>query len=114
MSDSPPRIPGYVVGSALGRGGMGTVYRAVELATSREVALKWLPATAREALRARFAREARAAAALKHPHIVPIYTAGSTPDGDYIVMELVRGRALDEATKERDQLAIIRCIAKVG
>jgi serine/threonine protein kinase len=75
---APPAIPGFEVGEALGKGGMGVVYRARELATARDVAIKWLPARSDEVLRKRFEREARAAAAVRHPNIVPILSAGST------------------------------------
>jgi len=81
--------------ATLGAGGIGTVYRAVEVEGGQEVALKLLHDDFgdREA-RLRFEREARALAALHHPHVVPIRgfgVAGRTP---YLVMELLPGRTL--------------------
>jgi serine/threonine-protein kinase len=63
----------YRVEQLLGRGGMGAVYRATELALDREVAIKVLPPErgADEDSRARFRREARTAARLSHPNILP-------------------------------------------
>jgi hypothetical protein len=79
---------------------MGVVYRAREVSTDREVALKWLPRSG-SALDARFEREARAAAAVRHPGIVTVHTAGETPDGRFIVMELIEGFALSDAIENR-------------
>ena len=82
----------------LGAGGMGTVYRAHDPRLARDIALKILPdnvARDAESL-ARFTREARAVAALNHPHIVTIH---STEDADglrFITMEVVEGRTLDQ------------------
>jgi hypothetical protein len=98
---APPSIPGFEIGALLARGGMGTIWRAREVSTARDVALKWLPARADEMLRKRFEREARAAAAVRHPNIVPILSAGTTPAGHYIAMELVDGFALSEALDAR-------------
>src|SRR5580658_10779607 len=86
-----PEVPGYQIGELLGQGGMGAVFRAHELATDREVAIKWIPSTVPARLRQRFEREARAAARTRHPNIVTIYGAGEAPRGFYIAMELVRG-----------------------
>src|SRR4051812_38737411 len=96
-----PAIPGLEVGEPLGRGGMGVVFRAREVATGRAVAVKWLPARADEALRRRFEREARALAAVRHPHIVPVLSAGSVAEGSFIVMELVDGFTLSDALVAR-------------
>ncbi|MBI3722856.1 serine/threonine protein kinase [bacterium] len=90
----PPVIPGYSLGELLGRGGMGVVYSAHHDPTGRDVALKWLPATAHPHMRQRFIREARVAASLRHPHIVTVFDAGPAPDGDFIAMELVPGMPL--------------------
>src|SRR5262245_36229046 len=70
-----PTIPGYRLFSILGRGGMGTVYGAVQLEMDREVALKLLSPGGRDAasVRGRFTREVRALAHIEHPNIVPVY-----------------------------------------
>ena len=74
---------------------MGVVYRATDLELRREVAVKVLPgsATTPEA-RERLLREARAAAALNHPHIVAVYDVGETQGTPFLVMELVHGPSL--------------------
>ena len=86
----------YRVDRLLGRGGMGAVYLAHEAGLDREVAIKVLPperATA-EATRERFRREARTAARLNHPHIVPLHAFGEHEDTAYYVMGYVRGESL--------------------
>jgi serine/threonine protein kinase/Tol biopolymer transport system component len=87
----------YGILGLLGRGGMGEVYRATDSRLGREVAVKVLPAhTAADAEhRARLEREARAIAALSHPHICTLHDIGRSGETDYIVMELVHGETLD-------------------
>src|SRR5258708_21478618 len=92
------RLGSYEVLAPLGAGGMGEVYRARDTRLGRDVAIKVLPSDgfADETRRQRFVREARAASALSHPHIVTIHEI-ETGDGiDFIVMELVPGRTLAE------------------
>jgi len=76
----------YLVEQRLGRGGMGTVYRARDMRLGRDVALK----VTQERFSARFEREARAIAALNHPNICTLYDVGP----NYLVMELVEGETL--------------------
>ena len=73
--ESGEEFGGYVIESVAGRGGMGVVYRARQLALDRPVALKLIaPELARdEGFRARFARESRIAASLDHPNVIPVY-----------------------------------------
>ncbi|HEU4835170.1 MAG TPA: protein kinase [Pyrinomonadaceae bacterium] len=88
----------YRLDSELGRGGMGTVYRATDLELQREVAVKVLSATAQNTdARERLIREARAAAALNHPHIVTIHDVGEVSGFPFLVMELVSGPRLSQA-----------------
>jgi serine/threonine protein kinase len=95
----PPgaRLGPYEVVSLLGRGGMGEVYRARDARLGRDVAIKVLPAdlSGDEARRRRLIREARAASSFNHPNIVAIHELESADGVDFVVMELVEGRALD-------------------
>src|SRR5215469_7399571 len=81
----------YRINTAIGAGGMGEVYRATDAKLGREVALKVLPPDmARDSERlARFQREARALAALNHPHIVTIYSVEESDGVHFLTMELV-------------------------
>jgi serine/threonine protein kinase len=76
---------------------MGEVYRATDTKLGRDVALKVLPPdVARDPERlARFQREARAIAALNHPHIVTIFSVEETDGVNFLTMELVEGQSLD-------------------
>src|ERR1041384_4200771 len=88
----------YRLASELGRGGMGTVFRATDLELRREVAVKILSATSQTSDgRERLVREARAAAALNHPHIVTIHDVGEASGFPFLVMELVHGPRLSQA-----------------
>jgi serine/threonine-protein kinase len=118
------RIGPYEVTARIGAGGMGEVYRATDTNLGRPVAIKVLPeAFAQQADRlARFEREARALAALNHPHIAQIYglEQGPAEAGHYvraIVMELVEGATLDQRVRPsglpiKDALAIAAQIAQ--
>ena len=93
----PPR---YVVGRELGRGGMGIVYEAEDSRLGRRVAIKVLQTGQENPDRKRrFAQEARAASALKHPNIITIHDIDTTDDGDFIVMELVDGVPLSQLAR---------------
>jgi TolB-like protein/tRNA A-37 threonylcarbamoyl transferase component Bud32/cytochrome c-type biogenesis protein CcmH/NrfG len=92
----------YRITAAIGAGGMGEVYRATDSKLGREVALKVLPPDmARDPERlARFQREARAVAALNHPHIVTIYSVEESEGVHFLTMELVEGQSLDHRIPE--------------
>jgi serine/threonine protein kinase len=79
----------------IGRGGMGVVFEAEELISSRRVAIKVLPFLKSDARRALFQREASTAARLWHPHVVPVYNFGEHKGLCYYSMRLVRGVALN-------------------
>src|SRR6266567_3866421 len=99
----------YEVLAELGHGGMATVYLAHDLALDRKVAIKVLaPALLLmgEGMVERFKREARTAAALSHPHIIPIYAVKESDDVLYFVMKYVRGRALDAVIRDVGPLPI--------
>lgn len=93
----------YRIGAQIARGGMSTVYAAVDTRLDREVAVKVMdPALAREpAFRTRFEREARAVAKLNHPTLVNVFDQGVDEDYVFLVMELVEGGSLRELLKER-------------
>jgi len=89
----------FQVHERVGAGGMGTVYRAVDVRLGREVALKFLsPAITEDpTARQRFVREARAAAALDHPNVCTVFEVGETEDGSvYLAMPLYRGETLSK------------------
>jgi serine/threonine protein kinase/cephalosporin-C deacetylase-like acetyl esterase len=93
----------YRVEQLLGAGGVGSVYLAVDTRLERRVALKVLRPEAVEDSRRkeRFAFEAKAASALNHPHIVTIYDIGDADGRDFIAMEYVDGKTLEERIAER-------------
>ena len=103
MSDEAPwpdssvpagaRVAGYRLDEQIGRGGMAVVYRAYDLQLDRQVALKLLdPALAGdEGFQQRFIRESRAAAAVDHPNIIPVFAAGAADGVLFIAMRYVAG-----------------------
>jgi serine/threonine-protein kinase len=89
-------VLGYQVEALVGRGGMGVVYRVFDPALHRHVALKLIaPELALdETFRERFLQESRAVAALEHPNVVPVYSAGQLEDTLYLAMRYVEGSDL--------------------
>ncbi|RMG10067.1 MAG: serine/threonine protein kinase [Planctomycetota bacterium] len=115
----PARLAGYEVLEELGRGGMATVYRARAPGGGQEVALKILhsegPLSVEDRLR--FLREAHAASRLESPNIVRVLDWGYADGRAYLVMDLVRGRALKERLAEgplpvRDAVAAAESLAR--
>ena len=109
MYHLPSQIGRYEVKTLIGAGGMGSLYLARDTNpnTNRLVALKLLNATLESVeLRERFAREARALAALNHPSIVDIYDSGEFQGSPFIVMEYVRGETLAEKIKRKAPLTV--------
>ena len=92
----------YRIVARLARGGMATVYEAVDTRLDRPVALKIMnPALAEDAeFIARFRREARAAAQLSHPHVVAVFDQGEADGVPYLAMELVPGRTLRDVLRD--------------
>jgi WD40 repeat protein len=86
-----PSIPGYEVGRCIGAGGMGSVWRAVQLGTRRPVALKVMNGAfaASERVRARFDREVQITARLQHPNVARVFDSGVHRGAYYYAMELV-------------------------
>ena len=95
-------LAGYRLEALLGRGGMGVVYRAHDLALDRDVALKLLaPHLADDvSFRERFLTESRVAASLEHPNVVPIHDAGEIDGQLYIAMRLVEGSDLKAVLRD--------------
>ena len=95
-------IDGYCITEVLGRGGMGVVYKAKEVALARHVALKRIdPAFARDkSFQRRFRSEARALARIHSPHIVQIHGLRETAIGHIIIMEYVDGGTLKDKLKD--------------
>lgn len=104
FSVPPPQIQGYEIIGELGQAGQGRVWRAMQLSTRREVALK-VPMvgllSSRKAL-ARFEREVELAARLKHPNIARIYDSGIYEGLYYYAMELITGVSLDQYVEQHD------------
>ena len=99
----PSLLPGQILGGKykivreIGRGAMGVVHEALHMALGRRVAVKTLRAEIGHdpQLMERFQREARAASAIGHPHIVDVFDLGCTPDGVlFMAMELLNGKSL--------------------
>jgi len=99
-------VGGYKLEEVVGRGGMGTVYRAVQLSLQREVALKVLARKyARDDnFRNLFINEARAAAQLVHPNIVQVYDAGIEGDVSFFSMEYISQGSVEEILKRDKQI----------
>jgi serine/threonine-protein kinase len=95
---APALVGGLELLDEIGRGGMGTVYRARDPRLDRIVAVKFLPPelAASPAFHERLEREARALARLAHPNVVAVHELGREDEAPYIVMEYVEGRPLSE------------------
>src|SRR6185295_18712134 len=111
----PERFGPYKVEARIGAGGMGVVYRALDEALQRHVALKTLlPALAADPeFVARFKREAQSAAALNHPNITQIYTIGQEGTVPYFAMEMIHGRSLEALLKEKGALGAVEATGHI-
>ena len=97
----------YEILTELGRGGMAVVYLAHDMALDRKVAIKVMSPELRlmgEQVVERFNREARTAAKLSHPSIIPIYAVRQTQDLTYFVMKFIQGRSLESVMREEERL----------
>jgi serine/threonine-protein kinase len=108
-------VGGYRLERAIGRGGMGVVYLATQLQLERQVALKLMsPALADEpGFRERFIRESRAAAAVEHPHVIPVYEAGDDNGLLFIAMRYVEGTDLATRLREGPEIGA-RALLRIG
>lgn len=105
MSRLPDR---FIVEQELGRGGMGVVYKAIDTAYGREVAVKILPENILEGdTLHRFRREGADLAGMSHPNVVHFYESGNHDGNDYIVMEYIDGGNLRHFAKNCESLADI-------
>lgn len=102
----------YRIVAELGRGAIGTVYRALDSVLERTVAIKTLnpdlPEDDLAEMRARFVREAKSAGRLNHPNIVTVYDAGVAGEVAYIAMEYLEGRSLEQLMRSGERLAFDR------
>src|SRR3954452_25526410 len=98
---------GYRIEAVAGRGGMGVVYRAVQLDLGRPVALKLIAGdrAADDEFRERFQRESRLAAAIDHPNVVPVHGAGEHDGQLYLAMRYVGGTDLHALIRRDGRLA---------
>jgi serine/threonine protein kinase len=101
----------YKVLEEISRGGMGIVYRALDTKLDRAVALKVLPPdlVSDHSRRGRFVQEAKAAAALSHPHIATVFDVDEAEGAWFIAMELIEGEKLSELLR-RDRLPLSRAL----
>ena len=99
----------FRVDALIGRGGMGSVYRAWDTSLHRPVALKLLLSDSLAA-RTRFLREARAQAQLRHPNVVPIHYVGESDGVVFLVMDLVEGESLTDLIRREGRLAAERAL----
>lgn len=118
-SDSQQLVPGTMVGSyrllgQIGRGGMGTVYRAEQLSLRREVAVKILhPRRVQDPQAVEgFIREARIAAALSHHHLVPVYDVGYDAERQlhFYAMKLIDGRTLSTVVAQEGAMPLATAV----
>src|SRR4051794_10198971 len=102
----------YRIRRLLGRGGMGAVYEAVHVDLGKRVALKTLSGALglREDARARFLREARAAARLDHPHVVDVSDVGIVDEVPFLIMEYLEGEDLHQLLERDGALAVPRSL----
>src|SRR6266550_4475823 len=108
-------IAEYRILRLIGRGGMGVVYLAEHSRLGRKVALKVLPPeyAEDEGFRDRFDREARLAASLDHPNIVPVYDAGEHEGRLWIAMARIEGTDLKTLIAEEGRLPVRRALSIV-
>ena len=109
------KVSHYTIISKIGAGGMGDVYLAEDSLLDRKVALKFLPPhlSQDDASRTRFTREAKAAAKLDHPNIVPVYEVGEFQGRPFFAMAHIEGKSLREVIKE-GKLSVSETVARIS
>jgi serine/threonine-protein kinase len=106
------RIATFTLGTKLGEGAVGVVYKATREADGAIVALKILKKQLAkdEVFKARFEHEARAAREVEHPHLVPIVDAGEEGDYNYLAVQFVEGQTLESKIKGSGALAVAEAV----
>jgi len=109
------RIASYQIEQLIGRGGMAVVYRAIDVRLDRPVALKILAPelAADDAFRQRFIRESRAAAAVDHPNVIPVFEAGEADGMLFIAMRYVSGQDVRALIERSGRLPAARTVSIV-
>ena len=109
------RIDGFNIEQMIGRGGMGVVYKGFDADLNRPVAIKFLSPhlAASGVARKRFAREARAAAAVMHPNVVPIHSVNASSVRPYLVMAMVPGKSLQRHIEDEGPLRV-KDVIRIG
>src|SRR4051795_13573971 len=107
-------LAGYRIEGVAGRGGMGTVYRATDIALDRPVALKLIAHefAGDQEFRERVRRESRLAASIRHPHVVTVFRGGEEDGRLYIATDFVEGTDIKLLLDERGVL--YRSVARVS
>ena len=102
------QLGAYQIIEEIGRGGMGTVYRAMDTRLQRPVALKVLSGDleSEAVMIERFQREARALARVRHPNLINIYNVDRHGGTHYFAMELINGHPVSDLTREENELPI--------
>jgi predicted Ser/Thr protein kinase len=117
-SQGLPVLPGYQLLEVIGRGGMGTVFKAIHRELNRVVALKLIHPVGRDeaSVRARFEREVRSLARIEHPNIVPVYDAGYWQGFPFLAMKYVAGGNLAHhlGRIRADLQSAVRLVAQVA
>lgn len=112
-----PKIPGFIIGDRIAKGGMAYVFRAVQEGLNRDVAIKILKPDLAEnsQIREQFLLEGRIIAGLRHPNIVQVYASGERNGNCYLAMELLSGGTLQDRIKAgltaAESVRIVRAIA---